>query len=378
MRKYVTIGFVSLILILLTACGKTTYEIEGEVILDFEGYDGHGEAVLTVDQDSLFDNLVEAKELDDRGDQAFNSFVSGIEVQVTPAEELANGDEVELDLTYDEENSFDIELSLKESTLTVENLEPMTELSHDDIFGGIELHFEGVSPFLRATVTESSSSEVSGLFTYSIPEGTYENDEEIEITAEPQSDLLASGYEADESDFTKTIEVPTQEKFVETWDELNEEDQEYIVDEIHDYVIAKFDSKLQESMYSILEKGDRIINGNFVEENGKSEAIEQYFLYVKENQSPEADDEINSVRIVFENEITTGEYMFDDDLSHVTKDIHAVVGASHIMVDEDGALIRGEMQVSLPAKPDIDIETVRTNGIHQHVDIFTVDEFELD
>src|SRR5690625_2173667 len=132
----------------------------------------------------------------------FESIIYDLTVQATPNENLKNGDEVEFELLYEEENSINLELKLKDTKTTVEELEPITTLSQEEIFSGMELEFEGISPFLTARILDNPSSEVAELFNYTIAEKRFMNDEEIEIIAEPQSDLTSLGYKADEKDFT--------------------------------------------------------------------------------------------------------------------------------------------------------------------------------
>lgn len=380
MRKYLTIGFISFIFLFLAACGKTTYEVDQEVSVEFAGYDEYGTAVLNFDKVELSNNLktvVELKNANDSND--FESFMAGVEIQATPLEDLKNGDEIKLDLTYYEDNPLKIELKLKNSTVTVEGLESVTALSQDDIFSGIDVQFEGISPFLNVTITENSSSDVSSLFNYSIPEQRFENGEEFEITAEPNFDLLSEGYKVDDQDLTQTIEVPTQAKYVAAWDELSEDDQKFVLDEIQDQVTANVDSQLSGGGLTIYDKGSWAFNGRYIEEIEKSKPIEQFFLHVKENQTVDRNEEVNHVRIVYKNNFTVGKFTFDTDgYSNTTHDLHFVVGASNLIIDEDGSLIRNDVTVDLIGQTDIDKETVKNNTLYQLKDKYTMDEFSLD
>lgn len=380
MRKYLTIGFISFIFLFLAACGKTTYEVDQEVSVEFAGYDEYGTAVLNFDKVELSNNLKTVVELKNANDSNnFESFMAGVEIQATPLEDLKNGDEIKLDLTYYEDNPLKIELKLKNSTVTVDGLEPVTALSQDDIFSGIDVQFEGISPFLSVTITENSSSDVSSLFNYSIPEKRFENGEEFEITAEPKSDLLSEGYKVDDKDLKQTVEVPTQAKYVEAWDELSEDDQNFVLDEIHDQVTASVDSQLPGGGLTIYDKGSRALNGRYVEKIGKSKAIEQFFLHVKENQSLNRNEEVNSVRVVFKNNFTAGSIPIDiDGYGNSTNDLHMIVGASNLIVDDNGSLIRSDLNVDLLGRTDIDKETVKNNALYQVKDKYTMDEFSLD
>src|SRR5690625_1240718 len=107
MKKYLTMTFISIILIILVACGKNTYEIDREVSVEFEGYDKYGKAVVNIDRDQLYSKLSEVKELKDNSEvSALQDLVEDLDVQIPPDENLKNGDDIELELLYDEDNSL--------------------------------------------------------------------------------------------------------------------------------------------------------------------------------------------------------------------------------------------------------------------------------
>ncbi|MBO0995984.1 hypothetical protein [Bacillus sp. SD088] len=85
-------------------------------------------------------------------------------------------------------------------------------------------------------------------------------------------------------DFTNSIKVSSKEKYVEKWDELNEDDQKYILGEIQDLVTAKIDFEIQKGMNAILDKGKNVATGRSVEKNEQSKMEEQYFLFAKERE----------------------------------------------------------------------------------------------
>ena len=217
MKKYIKTILLSSVLILLVACGKTTYKLDGALSVEFEGYDEFGTALVSVDRTKIYNDLSEVQKLKDRNELAeLESIISSLQVDVSPSENLKNDEEVEVKLTYNEENRLDIAFELNEPTVKVQNLEPIITLSKEDIFEAIEIQYEGVSPFLQARIVENSSSEMLSLFTYSISESDqfFKIDDEVEVIAEPKSDLLQSGYKADEGDFSLTVNVPNQQKYV--------------------------------------------------------------------------------------------------------------------------------------------------------------------
>src|SRR5690625_8037939 len=123
-KRFITALAIIFMIVLLSACGKTTYEIDKEVSIEFEGYDEYGQAIVNLDREALFNALDEKMELKESQEVVeFESIIYDLTVQATPNENLKNGDEVEFELLYEEENSINLELKLKDTKTTVEELE---------------------------------------------------------------------------------------------------------------------------------------------------------------------------------------------------------------------------------------------------------------
>lgn len=381
-KKLSMILMLACIPMILAACGSgSTYEIDEELTVEFTGNDEYGRAVIDFDREEVTSAMKEKTKLKNREDKReFNDVIESIEIEAEPNEDLENGDEVDIDLSYDEDNSLNMSFKLKTTKMTVEDLEKMPELSQEDIFSGVDIEYEGVSPFLRAEVIENSSGEVTELFNYSVEDQRYASEDEIEIVAEPHSGLESLEYKVDEKDLTKKIEVPAKETYVEKWDELSEEDEKYILEEIGDTVTAKVDAEIENS--TIYDKGDWAVSGRSVTQVDKATKDEQYFLFLKKNQYDKddqdsyfADDMNNGVRIIYKNKITFDDSTYDDDYDNKTKDYYSVVGASNIILDADGKLDRSELDVEVYGSSDIDKETVKNNELYNIKDKFTMDEF---
>lgn len=371
-------------LFLLTACGSNTYEIDEEVNLAFSGYDEHGTATVSLDRNRLFSAITDGKEFKDRNEALeFESIISDVEIQVAPNENLKNGDEVELELLYDEDNALNLNLNLANPKITVEDLAPVKTLTQDEIFAGIDVQFEGVSPFLNVTITENTSSDIPQLFTYSIPNQYVKSGDEIQVTAEPNSDLISSGYQADDADFIYTAKVKDAKQYVENWDQLNDKNKEDILQEIQDVVTAQIDSKIEDSFNSIYEKGDYITYGSNIADSGESVINEQHLLFAKgdalEDNSIRNSDPINGIRFVYKNEVTFNDkFGIDDKYINKTKDYFSVVGANHLIIDEDGNLDRNEIHFNTFSRPDLDKKTVKNETLFKLKDMYTIDDLDND
>jgi hypothetical protein len=380
MKKYLPIVLMLFILILLTACGKDKHEIDNELSVEFNGYDEHGEVDISIDKGELYDRLAAMKEIDDDVDMngmfELDSIVSDLEVEAKPNEDLKNGDKVELELSYDEDNSLDIALDLKDPKIEVEGLAAIKTLSSDDVFSGVELQYEGISPFLSAEV-DASSNEAASAFSYSIPEGPFKNGEEITITAEPDSDLLAYGYKVEEDKFAKKIEVPSEKKYVEKWEDLNKEDQQYILTEVQDNVTANFDSDFDS--LGFYDKGEYIASGSDAS-GEKSEQDEQYILFAKsdeDNSGIFSSKVMNSLRFIYKNKITFSDSVYTDEYANTTHNNYTVVEVDNLTVDEEGNLDREEMTIEVTSDTDLDKATLKSDVLDKFKDEYTVTKFDL-
>lgn len=219
------------------------------------------------------------------------------------------------------------------------------------------------------------------MFEYAIvdPKKTYKIDEAIEVTAEPKIELLDEGYEADEADYTNTIEIPAQRRYVEKWDDLNKEDQAYVLEEFQDFVESKVDKK--EGTYVIYDRGKSATVSNFVEETGESKIEEAYFLFVNEDKYEELSEDRkfvpSNMRIVYKGTVTT-EVSILNKYSDDTYDYYTVVGTEHLIMDENDELVRAELKFKLYRDYEMHKKTVVNANINILKEDFTVDEIKLE
>ncbi|MFP7492989.1 hypothetical protein SFC66_04295 [Terribacillus saccharophilus] len=379
MKKYLPLALMSFLLIILAACGKDKYEIDKELSVEFNGFNEHGEVSVSLDEGELYDKLAEMKEIDDDTDISgmydLDSLVSDLEVEAKPDTDLKNGDKVELELKYDEDNPLDIAFKLKEPKVEVEGLESIKKLSKEDVFDGVKLQYEGVSPYLEATI-DSSSSEVGSAFTYFIPDGPFKSGEEIEITAEASPDLLSYGYEADDDKFSKKVKVPSEQKYVEKWEDLNKDDQQYILDEVQDNVTANVDPEIQDS--SVYDKGEYVTRGDTIESIEKSKKDEQYILFAKKGNSTVSTDGINALCFIYKNKVTFGENTYTDGYDNQTKDYFSAIAVENLIIDKDGNLDKDEVSIDVLTDTDLDKAALKNKILDTRKDEYTVTDFSTD
>lgn len=380
-KRFVTLLMLTFVAIVLAACGSgSTYEIDEELTVEFSGTDEYGIAVIDFAKEAVEKALKEKLKLKNREEKReFKAVIESLEIKAKPNEKLKNGDEVALELKYNEENELDITFKLKDAKYTVKDLEEVPALSQEDIFSGIDVVFDGVSPFLNAEIIENSSGEVTELFEYTISEGFFENEEEVEIIAEPYDGLESLEYKVDEKDLTKTIKVPVEEYYAESWDDLNKEDKEHVLKEIDDMVTAKVDAEIHD--ISIKDKDKQIPYYFDISEVEKSAIDEQYFLFIKENQyennSYNSDDINNGVRFVYKNKITFSNDGNDSKYKGKTWDFYSVIGVNNLVLDKEDKLNRSELEIDRIGYPNIDKDTNKNENLYNIKDKFTMDAFEM-
>lgn len=126
--------------------------------------------------------------------------------ELSPKENLSNGDEVTVTAVVDNDTAKEYDLALKggEKKFTVEGLQEPQEL---DLFENIDVQFNGIAPYITASVNGGS---VGVDVDYSIPEVSVDFWGEIQGEGFKSGDYYYAGYEDLDSLFnhcvTKNIE----------------------------------------------------------------------------------------------------------------------------------------------------------------------------
>lgn len=120
----------------------------------YYGYDGYGTASAYFDEDAYYKVILEAKgKSKDKSDPIgyledvwdFSNAVYSIKLDISPRENLSNGDEVKVDISYDNEKAKEHKIKFVGKSITgkVEGLEEVVKI---DPFANLKVSFDGISP----------------------------------------------------------------------------------------------------------------------------------------------------------------------------------------------------------------------------------------
>lgn len=156
----------SLLLLTLASCGNNengTVNVTDYIDMKFKGYDGYGTADFEINDQFHFDTYYNDDEIDhERGSIIFNE-LSSMEFTLDNDKNLSNGDKVTMTVTMED---F-IENLTADSPLefNVEGLEPLTELTANDLKENVTVTFSGIDTAGRVGLIELSDDLPQLVFT---------------------------------------------------------------------------------------------------------------------------------------------------------------------------------------------------------------------
>lgn len=188
----------------LTGCGKKQIDVMEGIELKYNGVNGYGTAYIAdayVWEDEALEaaGLAEAMDSDDES-EAFSAvrgvftIESAVKYEISPSDNLSNGDEVTVTAKIDNESVEDyaIEFTGKEKKFIVKGLKEVEEI---DLFKGVEVKFEGFAPYVKATLsTQNTNNAVHVNYSIDKRENLTVGDTVV-VTAEYNAEsLLQKGY----------------------------------------------------------------------------------------------------------------------------------------------------------------------------------------
>lgn len=230
--KPVTIGALLLLITgSLVGCGKKEIDVMDGVKLEFNGVSGYGTASIT-NEYYWEDEALEAAGFTDKMDSKDGNEVlealqgvyiieGAVKYEISPNENLSNGDEVTVIATVDNESvdDYNIEFTGIVKRFKVEGLKEVEQI---DLFEGVEIKFEGFAPYVKATVNSQNANKDINV-SYSIDK----NDnltigDTVIVTAEyDEESLLQKGCIAKEN--TKKFVVEECDRYVTQLQDIPQE-----------------------------------------------------------------------------------------------------------------------------------------------------------
>lgn len=247
---------------------KRTFDVAEYIQVEFEGYDGYGTAVVSVDEDELGKKVGDILDVSSKkaiksfkkeGEEDYDptcSFYDVIEWEVDKTENLSNGDEIKVSIKVDEDAAEEIGIYIEdaEKTVKVEDLKPLVEV---DPFEGIEVTFDGSYPYIYPEYENNGTGdffENENLYIYYSFEDYDSLDEGDTVTLTigvSEEEAMENGFKMTQT--SKEYTVPKMDGYIRTIDGFAESTLEEIektaVETIQDY----FDDYKDEITYSDLE-----------------------------------------------------------------------------------------------------------------------------
>jgi hypothetical protein len=197
-KKLFNLGLITLLTtVALTACGEAKMKAEDVIDIKLSGTDGHGSIKTEFDYDNIEKIMKDKLGKDYEEDKYSLMFDVGAEIDIDgDTQNLSNGDKIKISLDLDDDDfeKGDIKFSAKSFTYTVSGLEEAKEL---DVFEGLTIDYEGISPLLQAKVNTDNCSEfVKNNVKFSLSNiGNVADGEKITVTASVYgSTLEENGY----------------------------------------------------------------------------------------------------------------------------------------------------------------------------------------
>ena len=234
-RKKLRSAITGALLILMTGalagCGKKEIDVMEGIEVEFSGVDGYGTARIA-DEYVFEDAALEAAGLTEKMDSDFDDEAIGtlqgvytieeaVKYEVSPSENLSNGDVVTVTASINNESveDFKIQFTGTEMKFTVEGLKEVEQI---DLFQGVEVEFEGFAPYVKATINrQNARQDVYVSFSIDKSENLTMGDT-VTVTAEyDEAGLLQKGYIAKES--TKEFTVDECDRYVTQLTEIPED-----------------------------------------------------------------------------------------------------------------------------------------------------------
>lgn len=153
------IGYAILLVctLLIAGCsvGRTNISISPYIITDISGLSGRATVTAYLDIDGIYSALagVNAPEQDKA---KYSAFVSSLELSCDKVEKLANGDSINLTVTYDAAAADELKLNVNDFIKRVE-VAGLDEGQEIDVFKDLKVEVTGTAPYAFVTYTNNSS-----------------------------------------------------------------------------------------------------------------------------------------------------------------------------------------------------------------------------
>lgn len=301
----------------------------------YSGLNGNAKSGIERDNDYLYRMLAKAMGLSSFSLEDYNSLSDlaaaassemqvktlygklGFDAEVSPSDQLSNGDQITVKITYDEAAAKEASIKVQntEFTVTVEGLPDGQEY---DVFKNVRLAFEGTSPRLSASVdTSACDSFIKNSVSFKIsPRENLKNGDKVTVTANWDQSAAAKNLyliTKEKQEYT----VSGQQEYLST---LMDEKLSGLQAEISDYIEAK--------IIAAYPSDTRMPGGDGWIESIQSKGLHQQYLLVKKATSGSYGDANRLIQI----------YRFTASNENGAKDIYVAVLVNNMMKSGGGEI----------------------------------------
>lgn len=241
-----------LAIVIIVRMQPDQFNLEEYVRISCSGYDGYAKAYAVLDENALYESICEAKGLGlDIGDYesfeqigsavkdayALAACVDSIELNVSPNANISNGDELVVEIRYNNELAKAQKIKFKGESVkeTIEGLEPIVEI---DPFEDLEVTFSGTAP--NGSVEFACSDNNRYLSSYAFkaqPSYGLKNGDIVTISLnQSDEETISNGFIATQKE--QKYEVSGLDEFVDTYADLTEELLEKMKSEAEDVIYS--------------------------------------------------------------------------------------------------------------------------------------------
>lgn len=207
--------------------GLTKVNFDKLSVVKVRGYDSNGAATVVLEQEKEIEKHPELKE-----------FFASVEVEVSKAEKLTNGETIEVKYLYDAELAKEkgILVTGDHKTVTVADLPEAERITFEELFRDVEVTWEGISPLIVPVVENKSNHEFLKYVSYEVQgeKEYYKNGEEVVLKAvfDPQ-DAEDRLYAIDkgEDNYTRVYTAEAEEHYLTDVSRISDEILETLTEE---------------------------------------------------------------------------------------------------------------------------------------------------
>lgn len=316
---------IAIVISVLSIFIKPKIDLNNYINVSFEGYDTVGRAVVELDREKLCQNYGKkiSKKLGISENAAIESFLKDcVYVSLDKSEGLSNGEQIKLKWECNDQNvlkNYGYVLKYEDVEYTVSGLK---EAEMFDLFEGVEVKFEGISPNGEAYIDEDSISIEADYVNFEIDQDSgLSNGDIVTVTA------TMYGEDVEQYCLTNYGKIPSALS------------KQYTVDGLNSYV-SKIAEVSEKSLKEMQSQAQDVYNAevaeNWDEEDGETlNSLDYQGCYLLTHKSDDSWEDHNIFYLVYKvqihNTFKSGKKKYDK-----TNSIYWYISYKNLLVNNKG------------------------------------------